>query len=82
VEGTTGGWVDYVYDQNGNATTLVNANGWARSELSAGGMHVATYANSITYFDHSDQLGSMRARTDVSGNVAVTCANLGNNIDH
>jgi RHS repeat-associated protein len=76
VEGTTGGWVDYVYDQNGNATTLVNANGWARSELSAGGMHVATYANSITYFDHSDQLGSMRARTDVSGNVAVTCANL------
>lgn len=46
------------------------------SELYAGSMHVATYANSNTYFDHSDWLGTARMRTDASGTSVETCTGL------
>jgi len=50
--------------------------GWARSELYAGGLHVATYTNNTTYFDHSDWLGTVRARSSVSGASVETCTSL------
>jgi RHS repeat-associated protein len=49
---------------------------WARSELYAVGLHVATYVSGSTYFDHSDWLGSVRARSTVSGSSAETCTSL------
>jgi RHS repeat-associated protein len=49
---------------------------WHWSELYAGGLHVATYAAGATYFDHSDWLGTVRARSDVTGASTQTCSNL------
>jgi RHS repeat-associated protein len=45
-------------------------------EIFAGGLHLATYNNQTTYFDHSDWLGTERARTNVSGSVCETIVGL------
>ena len=66
---------DYVFDQAGRVITQMSP-GWARSELYAGGLHVATYTNNTTYFDHSDWLGTVRARSSVSGASVETCTSL------
>jgi len=50
--------------------------GWNRGEVFAGSRHLATYANSTTYFAHQDWLGSERVRTNVSGGVAESFAYL------
>ena len=47
--------------------TEVSPNGWNWSELYAGGMHVATYSQGTTYFDHSDWLGTVRQHSNMSG---------------
>jgi hypothetical protein len=70
---------DFIFDQAGRALTVSTAGLWVRSDLYAGTMHVASYANGATYFDHSDWLGTVRAWTGVSGSSGSsvgTCASL------
>jgi RHS repeat-associated protein len=74
---TASGSVYYLYDLAGNVVTELSATGgWNRTEIYAGGKHVATYSNSTTYFDHVDWLGTERARTDAQGDMAETCTGL------
>lgn len=54
---------DYVYDLGGHA--IIEAG--ALKEIYAAGRHLATYANGTTYFNHSDWLGTERARSNMSG---------------
>ncbi len=68
---------EYYYDPAGHRITVADGSGnLVRNEIYAGNQHVATYANGTTYFDHDDWLGTERARTDLSGNVAETCTSL------
>jgi RHS repeat-associated protein len=77
VESTTpSNKIDFIYDQTGAAITEATASSWARSELYAGGLHVASYANSTTYFDHSDWQGTVRALSTVSGTNSQNCPSL------
>lgn len=62
-----GAITDYVYDLQGHASTESIGGVWTRSELYAGGHHVATYESGTTYFDHADWLGTERARSDITG---------------
>ena len=68
---------DYLYDLSGRAITEVDAATQTakRTELYAGGMHVGTYTNGTTYFNHSDWLGTERMRTGVDGNITEVCRN-------
>jgi RHS repeat-associated protein len=66
---------DYIVDQAGRTISQMNP-ALSRSELYAGGVHVATYANGTTYFDHSDLLGTLRARSSVAGASVETCTSL------
>jgi RHS repeat-associated protein len=76
--------VDYIYDLAGRAVTEVSVPGsgagtWNRTEIFADGKHLATYgggATGTTYFDHSDWLGTERARTNVSATVVERCTSL------
>jgi RHS repeat-associated protein len=67
---------DFIYDQQGHAVTEATATVWDRSELYAGGSHVALYANGTTYFMHTDWLGSTKNQSDMSGNSAQWCSYL------
>ena len=62
---------DYVFDNQGRENIKDNGGfaGWNWSNLYFGGSHVATYANSSTYFSHTDHLGSERMQTDPTGNT-------------
>lgn len=54
----------YYYDAAGHMITEADASGnWLRAEIFAGERHLATWANNATYFNHSDWLGTERART-------------------
>jgi RHS repeat-associated protein len=67
--------VDYLYDLAGHQITELSSTGaWNRGEIYAGGRHLATYNYSTTYFNHSDWLGTERARTTVAG---VLCEAIG-----
>jgi RHS repeat-associated protein len=72
------GTLDYIYDAAGHAVAVVSGcqTCWYRGEVFAGSRHLATYANSTTYFAHSDWLGTERVRTDVNGSVFETCQGL------
>ncbi|PYV98091.1 MAG: hypothetical protein DMG89_12210 [Acidobacteria bacterium] len=72
VNGTT---KDFIFDRAGRVITQMSPT-WARSELYAGGLHVATYANDATYFDHTDWLGTKRALSNISGSRVETCTSL------
>lgn len=77
VRKTVGGAsTDYVYDLAGHSIAEVNASGWQRGEVYADGRHLATYANSTTYFDHGDWLGTERVRTAVNGSVCESITSL------
>ena len=77
VEVTLGGTPnDYIFDAGGRAVTEVSPNGWNWSELYAGGMHVATYSQGTTYFDHSDWLGTVRQHSNMSGVGVESCTSL------
>jgi RHS repeat-associated protein len=74
---TAGATVDYIYDLAGHVVSEVSsAGGWNRGEVYAGGRHLATYTGGTTYFDHTDWLGTERARTGVTGSSAETCTSL------
>ena len=69
--------MNYIYDLAGQQITEINSGGgWNRGEVYAGGRHVATYANSTTYFIHPDWLGTERARSNVSGGLCETTTSL------
>jgi RHS repeat-associated protein len=72
------GTLDYIYDAAGHAVALVYGcqTCWYQGEVFAGSRHLATYANSTTYFAHSDWLGTERVRTDVNGSAVETCQGL------
>jgi RHS repeat-associated protein len=67
---------DFIYDLDGRALAQMSGSTWQRGEVYAGGMHVATYANSTTYFDHADWLGTVRARSNTAGGSVETCTSL------
>jgi RHS repeat-associated protein len=48
-------------------------NVWNFGEIYAGGRHLATYANSTTYFYHGDWLNTKRVMTGMNGLAALTC---------
>jgi RHS repeat-associated protein len=78
---TTGGTtVDYLYDLAGHVVTELNSTGtWNRVEVFAGNTHVATYSGGptgVTYFAHSDWLGTERARTTIAGTIYENCTSL------
>lgn len=75
---TTGNTLtNYVYDLDGHEITEVSSTGvFNRGEVYAGGRHIATYSNSTTYFNHSDWLGTERARTGVNGVSCETMTSL------
>jgi RHS repeat-associated protein len=57
------------------AIDKVTASSWVWGH--PGGMMGVTYTNSSTYFDHNDWLGTVRARTSVSGSSVENCTSLG-----
>src|SRR5262249_48329770 len=68
---------DFLYDLGIQVVAEMNSSGgWNRGEIFGGGRHIATYANSTTYFNHSDWLGSERSRTTLSGTVCQTTVSL------
>lgn len=47
-----------------------------RREVYAGSLHVATYDDLTTFFDHADWQATERVRSNVSGVSVETCSNL------
>ena len=73
----TGGTVDFLYDAAGHEIAQVNSSGtWTRGEVYAAGRHVATLNNNTTYYNHSDWLGTERARSNSTGTLFETCTSL------
>lgn len=70
----------YLHDLSGNTITELNSSGvWTRSEIYAGGRHLATYgggSSGATYFVQNDWLGTERARVLPDGDLAETCTSL------
>jgi RHS repeat-associated protein len=73
---TGSGAVDYLYDLGGHVVAELNNGAWTRGEVFAGGRHLANYSAGTTYFVHADWLGTERVRSEVSGLVCETIANL------
>lgn len=72
-----GGAVDFLYDLAGNEIAQVSSTGsWTRGEIYAAGRHVATLNNNTTYYNHSDWLGTERARSTSTGTLLETCTSL------
>ncbi len=69
---------DFAFDLQGKAITAIRASDgvWVRSEIWSPIGYLATYMNSTTYFNHSDWLGTVRARSNVSGGPAETYTSL------
>ena len=80
VEKTTssGGTVDFLYDAAGHEIAQVNSSGtWTRGEVYAAGRHVATLNSNTTYYNHSDWLGTERARSNSDRDAPYeTCTSL------
>jgi RHS repeat-associated protein len=73
----TGTSTDFLYDLADHIVVEMDSSaGWNRGEVFAGAVHVATYANSSTYFAHSDWLGTERSRTQVNGQICETISSL------
>jgi len=74
------GTASYLYDFAGKEVTEINSSAtWTRTEVYAGGKHLATYsggASGTTTYIHADWLGTERVRTGVSGAASETCTSL------
>jgi RHS repeat-associated protein len=66
-DGTT-----YVVGLAGQVLDELDSGQWVRSEVYAGGHHLATVTGQTVYFNHTDWLGTERARTDVAGALCET----------
>lgn len=71
---------DILYDLQGHPMTFMSASSesFVRSEVYAGGRHVATYdaPSGTTYFTHADWLGNERVRSNVSNGQYSSWTNL------
>jgi RHS repeat-associated protein len=71
---------DFIFDPSGRALDQISGSTWQRGEVFAGGSHLATYNNvvspAMTYFEHSDWVGSVRARSNATGGSVETCTSL------
>jgi RHS repeat-associated protein len=77
VRATVNGQIrDFIFDLSGRTIAQLTAGAWTRSEVYAGGMHVASFTSSATEFDYSDWLGTFRMRSDISGNWLETCTSM------
>jgi RHS repeat-associated protein len=62
----------YVISISGTVIDELDNGVWTRTELYAGGHHIATANASATVFIHADWLGTERARTNMSGVLCQT----------
>ena len=63
-----GSVTNYIYNLEGEQIAEFDVSGnWIRGEMFVGHNHVATYYLGATYFNHSDWLGTERARTLAAG---------------
>jgi RHS repeat-associated protein len=77
VKTTNGVTVQYVYDLSGHVVTEESSSGqWNRGEVYAGGQHLVTYRNWVTYFIAADMLGSERMRSTLDRTSYESCMNL------
>lgn len=68
---------DFLYDLNGKTIDELANGSLTRSEAyTPGGMHIATYAGGITFFDSSDWLSTFRVRTNSSGANVESCTSM------
>jgi RHS repeat-associated protein len=69
---TASGTQDFLFDQKGKAITAIRASDgtWLRGEIWSPIGYLATYVNSTTYFNHSDWLMTVRARSTSAGSLA------------
>jgi RHS repeat-associated protein len=74
----SGGTQDFLFDLSGKAVTVISASdgSWLRSEVWSPAGYLATYANGTTYFNHTDWLGTVRARSDMSGGAPESYTSL------
>ena len=73
---TSAGTKDFLFDPNGRAFTVINNGSWAQGEITSPIGYLATYANSTTYFTHTHWLGTVRARSNVSGALVEGLSSL------
>jgi RHS repeat-associated protein len=75
----TGQTSDFIFDPAGRALDQMSGTTWQRGEIFAGG-HMATYNNLVspatTYFEHTDWVGTVRARSSAAGASVETCTSL------
>jgi RHS repeat-associated protein len=69
---------DFLYDLDGHQVSQVEgSNVWDHGDVYAGGRLLATYVwDGTIFFNHPDQLGSARVRTDITGQIHEFCSNL------
>jgi len=69
---------DFLYDLDGHQVSQVEgSNVWDHGDVYAGGQLLATYVwDGTIFFNHPDQLGSARVRTDITGQIHEFCSNL------
>jgi RHS repeat-associated protein len=78
---TGGSLTDFIYDREGHII-LTNPATPTFIEMYAAGLHLGTYivnsahTDTIFYYDHSDWLGTERARTNLSGSACETITSL------
>jgi RHS repeat-associated protein len=63
---------DYIIGRNGKDATILINGGLHFAELYAGGLHLATYSGTTTYFSHADWTGTVRTHTYPSGGSYAT----------
>ncbi len=73
---TSAGTKDFLFDLDGRAFTTIVNGGWARGEIMSPVGYLATYVNSTTYFNHTDWVGTVRARSNVLGGKVEGLSNL------
>jgi RHS repeat-associated protein len=79
---TTGGSLtDFIYDRQGQVILILPSNP-TLIEMNVAGLHLGTYVlnpgqtDGTFYYDHSDWLGTERARTNLSGTACETIQSL------
>jgi RHS repeat-associated protein len=65
---------DYLLDLGGHTVSITKNGALFRNEIYAGNHHLAMYTGGTTYFSHTDQLGTERVLTSVTGTSYDTCA--------
>jgi RHS repeat-associated protein len=78
---TAGALTGFIYDREGQVI-LTNPANPTMIEMNVAGLHLGTYilnsaqTDTVFYYDHSDWLGTERARTNLSGTACETITSL------